>query len=277
MTTFHTWRAQIAAGKRLNAAAFIVTIYGDVVVPRGGVLWTRSLIELCAQVGISESLVRTAVSRLVAAGQLEGERAGRRSFYRLAAGAGAAFREAADLLYGPDQPAEGWQVVHAPELRPEEARRARMGHVGGPVFIRPDRGQAPPAGSTVFHAGAISGEGDVARFWDLDLIREGYARFIALFSPLLQSEMSAIADADALTIRLLLVDAYRRVLLKDPRLPAAHLPAGWNGGEARALFRRLYLATAQAADRRIAACCEGAAGPLLAQTMETASRFGGTG
>lgn len=61
----------------LKAAGFIVTIYGDVVEPRGGVVWTGNLIETCAAAGISETLVRTAVSRLVAAGQLSGEREGR--------------------------------------------------------------------------------------------------------------------------------------------------------------------------------------------------------
>ena len=60
--------------------AFIVTVYGDVVVPRGGVLWTGTLIEVCERVGISESLVRTAVSRLVAAHRLRGERLGRHSY-----------------------------------------------------------------------------------------------------------------------------------------------------------------------------------------------------
>ena len=57
---------------RLTAASFIVTIYGDVALPRGEVLWMGSLIGVCARVGISENLVRTAVSRLVAAGRLEG-------------------------------------------------------------------------------------------------------------------------------------------------------------------------------------------------------------
>lgn len=51
----------------LRAASFIVTIYGDVVEPRGGAIWIGNLIEICAGVGISETLVRTAVSRLVAA------------------------------------------------------------------------------------------------------------------------------------------------------------------------------------------------------------------
>jgi len=278
MNRLNVQAADIAAGLRLNAAAFIVTIYGDVVVPRGGVLWTGSLIELCAQVGISESLVRTAVSRLVAAGQLEGERAGRRSYYRLAAGAGAIFREAAELLYGLDRPAEGWQVVHAPDLRPEDARRARMGHVGASVFVRPDRGQPAPPGSTVFHARTVSGEGTVARFWDLEGINEGYARFIALFSPLLHLDLSGSGDSgigggDALAARLLLVDAYRRVLLKDPRLPDGDLPEGWRGQEARRLFRSLYLAVTPQAEGLVATLCQGPDGFLPAGTAESRARL----
>lgn len=76
--------AELTAWLTVTAASFIVAVYGDVVVPRGEVLWMGSLIGICARIGISENLVRTATSRLVAAGRLEGERAGRRSFYRLA-------------------------------------------------------------------------------------------------------------------------------------------------------------------------------------------------
>lgn len=50
--------------------------------------------------------------------------------------------QAAVLLQGPDQPARGWQIIHDPDLRPEDAQRQRMGHMCGPVFIRPDPGQA---------------------------------------------------------------------------------------------------------------------------------------
>lgn len=69
--------SRILSSAQPRASSFIVTIYGDVVEPRGNVLWMGTLIECCARHGISESLVRTAVSRLVAAGRLEGERIGR--------------------------------------------------------------------------------------------------------------------------------------------------------------------------------------------------------
>lgn len=259
----------LAQEMRLNAAAFIVTIYGDVVAPRGGVLWTGTLIDLCAGVGINESLVRTAVSRLVAADRLEGERIGRRSYYRLRRSALAEFLQAADLLYGPDRPARGWQILHAPDLRPEDARRQRMGHMGGPVFLRPDRGQAPPEGALVFHAEAMSHATPLSAFWDLTALRDGYARFMALFDCLTPDRLSG---AEALTARLLLVHAYRFVLLRDPRLPPEHLPADWNAPEARALFCRLYLALTPAAESHVAATCEGADGPLPATTEASEQR-----
>lgn len=262
----------IAQELRLNAAAFIVTIYGDLVVPRGGVLWTGTLIELCAEVGINESLVRTAVSRLVAGGQLTGERIGRRSYYRLRSSAVATFNEAADLLYGPDRPARGWQILHAPDLKPEDARRQRMGHMSGQVFIRPDRGQPLPTGALVFHAETVTTAEPLAGFWDLSALRDGYDRVMALFSGI---EPAALSPGRALVARLLLVHAYRMVLLRDPRLPVEHLPHGWKGAEARTLFRRLYAALTPAAHRHVAALCEGVEGLLPAETEATSRRMAG--
>lgn len=263
---------EIAEALRLNAAAFIVTVYGDIVVPRGGMLWTGTLIDLCSRVGISESLVRTAVSRLVAASQLTGERIGRRSYYRLQRTAAATFMEAANLLYGPNRPPRGWQIIHDPDLRPEDARRMRMGHMGGPVFIRPDRGQPLRPGALAFHAETVTTAEPLAGFWDLSALCEGYDRFMVLFRKI---DAGALSDADALMTRLLLVHGYRIVLLRDPRLPPEHLPPGWNGAEARGLFRSLYLALTPAAHRHIAAQCEGAEGLLPADTDATADRLSG--
>jgi len=54
--------AGVLDGLSLRAGSFIVTLYGDVVEPRGGRLWMGNIIETCASMGISETLVRTAVS-----------------------------------------------------------------------------------------------------------------------------------------------------------------------------------------------------------------------
>lgn len=265
--------AGVLDGLELRAAGFIVTVYGDVVVPRGGSLWTGTLIEVCARVGISETLVRTAVSRLVAAHRLRGERVGRRSFYRLDTSAQQEFDQAAALLYAPEVPATGWQILHAPGLTEEEARHQRMGHMGGAVFIRPDRGQPRPEGAICFHAADPVDLPSLARFWDLSALDARYGDFLLRFGKV--AGAAALSDEDALVLRLLLVHTYRGVMLRDPRLPGAALPADWKGHAARALFRTLYRDLSAAAERWIGARFEGMEGLLVPRSPESDRRLEG--
>lgn len=266
-------------GLPLTAASFIVTVYGDVVVPRGGVLWMGSLIEICARLGLRENLVRTAVSRLVAAGQLAGERAGRRSFYRLAPAARTEFAEAAHLLYAERAAPARWFVLHAPDLPEAEARRHRMGRMAGDVWLCPDRGEAMPPAGLVLRAGPPEDAAALAQFWDLSALQARYQAMIDRFAPLTAplAAGEGVGAEDALVARLLLVHVYRGALLRDPGLPAAALPADWHGAEARALFRQLYLALSPGADAQVGAWLEGEDGPLPAATPETAVRLAALG
>ncbi|MCR6502223.1 phenylacetic acid degradation operon negative regulatory protein PaaX [Shinella sp. CPCC 101442] len=245
----------------LKAAGFIVTIYGDVVEPRGGVVWTGNLIDTCADVGISETLVRTAVSRLVAAGQVSGEREGRRSFYRLAAPARTEFAAAARMLFGPPEVAD-WHFVQLTGAAPDEAMQAleRAGHARlGPrlaVGARPMPSLKQPA--VLFRAEVVSGEGDLGAFaadhWNLAQHADAYRGFIQRFGRLadLLGGGVRLAAAESLAARLVLVHQFRLVVLRDPRLPQAALPADWPGEEARRLFNDLYLRLSPEADLHVA-------------------------
>lgn len=257
--------------QEVRAAGFIVTVYGDLVVPRGGILWTGSLIDICGLIGLSESVVRTAVSRLVAAQQLQGVRSGRRSYYSLDASAHLEFEQAAKLLYQPDQPTVGWQVLYAPDLSEADARHLRMGHMGASVYLRPDRGQAIPVGAEVLHAINSESMGWLAQFWDLTALDLRYAELIRRFSPLLV-QADHLTDEHAVIARLLLVHTYRGVLLRDPRLPLAALPSDWRGYDAQTLFRKLYLKLSPKAEAWISANCQGEDGFLPATTAQTDTR-----
>ena len=168
----------------LRAAGFIVTLYGDVVEPRGGLLWMGTLVEVCALVGISETRVRTAVSRLVAAGRLEGTRAGRLSYYRLTEAARREFAAAAALVFAPPPRPAGWLVAEG-EAGPGFAA------LGAGLVIGPDAG-APPAeasgGALAFAATWRQGRAALRRFaeerWGLAAQAEAYAGFVARFAPL---------------------------------------------------------------------------------------------
>lgn len=275
MVTQNSCSAQAALqGFAPTATSFIVSVYGDIVVPRGGVLWMGSLIAFCAGAGINESLVRTAVSRLVASGRLTGERRGRRSYYRLAEPAQAEFAEAAQRLYGPGHAASGFVILHAPDLPPDQARLAGYGAMGGGTYLLPD--WMAPLPGTAFRAEPLGPVAALAAaLWDLDSLAQDYQQMLDRFLPLAADLRAgrSLARPDALLLRLALVHVFRRVLLRDPELPAAALPADWPGAAARALFRTLYPALSDLAESHIADSLEGDLGPLPGRTPRTEARL----
>lgn len=249
--------AALLAAFPVSAGAFVVTLYGDVVAPRGGEAWTGTLVDTCAGVGIAESRVRTAVSRLVAAGRIEGTKLGRRSYYRLTPAAEQEFAQAAALIYAPAEPARlcGWHLVAMPQGPDREAvarrlARLRFGLVPPQLALLPDRGQSlPPLPAPHFRAttgdvlAAIAGDA-----WPLAALAAAMRRFEDGFAPL---DGRRFPPAEALGLRLLLVHVFRDIALRDPLLPPALLPDGWPGARARGLFARLYRALSPGAEAAV--------------------------
>lgn len=269
---------RLTAGLPITAGSFIVTVYGDVVVPRGEVLWIGSLIEICARIGIRENLVRTAVSRLVSADRLQGARIGRRSFYRLAPAARAEFADAARLLYAQGEPSGDWLVMLHPDMPEDLARRHRMARMGGDLWLCPARQDLPATGGLVLRAVPVAGNDhlrQLAGFWDLTTLADRYRAMLDRFAPLSRAFAggAVIAPPDALIARLLLVHLYRGVLLRDPGLPAAALPPDWPGTGAQSLFRSLYAALSPQADAHVGQVMKGENGPLSKTTPQTRARL----
>ncbi|WP_181164481.1 PaaX family transcriptional regulator C-terminal domain-containing protein [Amaricoccus solimangrovi] len=256
------WRYEAA---RISAAAVVVTLYGDVVAPRGGELWTGNIIETLAMAGITETRVRTALSRLVAAGQLEGAKVGRRSYYRLTPAAEREFALAARLIYAPVEPPpqRGWHLVLLPdgerETHAPALARARFGFALPQLAVLPDRGEPlPPLPGTHFRA-TTADDFALARAWQLDALAERTRRFIDFFAGL---EARAATPDQALGLRLALTHAFREIALRDPHLPPGLLPADWPGSAARRLFVELYLALSPATEEIISTRFKDRVGPL---------------
>ena len=257
-----------------KATAFIVTIYGDVVAPRGGTLWMGNLIECCASHGINESLVRTAVSRLVASGRLVGQRVGRKSYYRLSEAAQQEFAEASRVLYAPPPAATGW-LIALNTLGPIPG----WAGVGGGHSMAPDRTDLETLEGVVLSANAPedarSMESFAVKHWPLEEVSAAYERSIDCFASVAgRSWPSSIDDDLSLALRLRLVHLYRHAALRDPRLPHAALPKEWPGFKARRLFVQLYLKLSKAADAAIGARFENVDGRLQVRTEETSVRLG---
>ena len=75
------------------------------------------------------------------------------------------------------------------------------------------------------------------RCWDLDGLGRDYLKLISAYEQLpAPAELAALPGPQALRQQVKLVASYRTLPFRDPDLPAALLPEGWQGQRAHALF-----------------------------------------
>ncbi|SDI00237.1 PaaX family transcriptional regulator C-terminal domain-containing protein [Alloyangia pacifica] len=270
------WEPALTEAPR--APAFIVTLYGDVVEPRGGMLWMGTLIECCAVHGLNESLVRTAVSRLVGAGRLEGVRIGRRSYYRLSDAARDEFRDAARLLFSPVPAPDDWLLCLSDGLREADLPGA-WARLSPNVAIAPNREDVAPLDGILMRAKHLDGHGDLRSLsrerWALDDVATAYESFVKRHSGLLEriDGGAHLSAAESLALRLRLVHDYRHAALIDPRLPRAAWPQDWPAERARKLFVAAYVGLSDRADAYVGAEFVNNDGMLMARNEETDRRL----
>ena len=291
---------EFRARPTLRAGSLITTVFGDAIAPRGGTVWLGSLINTMADFGISERLVRTSVFRLAKDGWLQSQQIGRRSYYSLTAEGREQFEQATNRIYG--QPVDHWDgqwcllLLSALDTATKEAVRRECGWLGfgslsANVLAHPspelpdldvtirrlevEDSLVVMRGQTIRRGTAMR---DLARdSWNLDDIDERYDGFVQRFRPVYKalSTKTKMTDKTAFLIRTLLVQEYRKVLLRDPWLPAQLLPSTWQGGTAYQLCRNLYRGVHAQADAHLDTMMETADGPLPPPSRSFMRRFGG--
>ena len=292
--------AEFSSRRTLRTGSLITTVFGDSIAPRGGTVWLGSLITAMHEFGISERLVRTSVFRLVQDGWLQSRLIGRRSYYSLTDEGRERFAQATHRIYG--EPATSWDhnwcliLLMGLDAESKEALRKELGWLGfgalSPGMLAhpaPDRTDLDGAlrrlgvqdDLVVLSAQAESNAAAMRRLvqagWNLDDIDERYASFVQRFRPLIAAygKNAEVTPQTAFLVRTLLIQEYRKVLLRDPQLPADLLPADWHGTAAYQLCRNLYLAVYRQADEYLSEVMETADGPLPPPAQSFFSRFGG--
>ena len=284
----------------LRSGSLITTVFGDAIAPRGGNVWLGSLIRVLAEFSISERLVRTSVFRLTKDGWLQPEQIGRRSYYSLSAEGRERFEEATHRIYS--VPVASWDgrwcllLLSGLDTAQREVARKEFGWMGfGPLSANvlahpsPDLADIDSASKRMGVAdGLVVLEGQIKRNdagmrrlaqsgWNLAELDERYEQFVKMFRPVMTAIGSAqkIDEKQAFMVRTLLIQEYRKVLLRDPLLPREMLPPGWKGTAAYHLCRNLYLATHREADRYLGSVMETSDGPLPPPGEAYWTRFGG--
>jgi phenylacetic acid degradation operon negative regulatory protein len=291
---------EFRARPTLRAGSLITTIFGDAIAPRGGTVWLGSLINTMADFGISERLVRTSVFRLTKDGWLQSQQIGRRSYYSLTDNGREKFEQATHRIYG--QPVDHWDgewcllLLSGLDTATKDIVRRECSWLGfGPLSANVLAHPSPDisdldvslrrlgvADSLVVMRGQTI-RGDTAmrelthNCWNLHDIDTRYFEFVQRFRPVYRalSGKRPATNREAFLVRTLLIQEYRKVLLRDPWLPAELLPAAWHGAAAYQLCRNLYLGVHAQADAYLDSTMETADGPLPPPSSSFTSRFGG--
>jgi phenylacetic acid degradation operon negative regulatory protein len=270
-----------------RTGSIIITMFGDAIVPRGGAVWLGTLLEFFAGLDLDGSVVRTAMSRLTAEGWFERSKLGRNSFYRLVKQGRQTFAAATRHIYDP--PPSTWngrfELLLIGSADEREAARDALKHAGfgSPmpgVFVAPSGVTVPEEAKAAIRLD-VAADGDAARrllaeSWALDRTAEAYLKFMTSFAPLKAwlDRHEALSDSDAFTARILLIHHYRRVVLRDPLLPADLLPKDWPGRRARALCGEIYRLLLPASERWLDQHAVDENGPLPPAGEALARRFG---
>ncbi|HNP35293.1 MAG TPA: phenylacetic acid degradation operon negative regulatory protein PaaX [Woeseiaceae bacterium] len=284
----------------IRAGSLITTVFGDSIAPRGGTVWLGSLIKALHDFGINERLVRTSVYRLVRDGWLEAEQLGRRSYYSLTEEGREKFAQATHRIYG--EPTHDWNgewclvLLTGLDTRNRELVRKEISWLGFAAMSpnvmahpKPDLGDLDVVlrrlhlsdevvvmeGRTIRSEAALRSLAQSG--WNIADIDERYATFVQSFHPVYRETQKAksIGAKTAFLLRSLLIQEYRKVLLRDPHLPVELLPASWHGTAAYQLCRNVYRQLYAPAELYLSEVMENVNGPLPPAAKSSAARFGG--
>jgi phenylacetic acid degradation operon negative regulatory protein len=293
--------ARFRRQRPLRGGSLIVTIFGDSLLPRGGAIALRSLIDLTAPFGLNERLVRTAASRLAKDGWIEGRRSGKHSEYRLSKNGRGLFIEATERIYGEPQSrwSGRWTLIVVPPMRAALRKEIRQeltwlgfGEISASVFAHPEFDSRPLReqrslggllGKVVAFEARLAQDDAPQRLvqfgWDLDDLGLRYRRFVARFAGV-QAELarqSILDPEECFLVRTLLIHEYRRLHLRDPLLPAQLLRPDWPGTRAAELCRDIYAKVFGPSELHLTRVASRLAGPLPAADSSVMLRFGGIG
>lgn len=272
-----------------RTGSIVITVFGDAIVPRGGSVWLGTLLAFFEGIDIDSGVVRTAMSRLAADGWLERHKVGRNSFYRIVTKGRQTFDTATRHIYDP--PPSDWTgrfellLIGNGEDRDASREALKNAGFGSPlpgVWVAPSGVPVPEEAAGAIRL-EVSAEDDSGRrllsqSWPLDRTADAYQKFMKTFEPLRawigRGEM--LSDADAFAARILLIHHYRRVVLRDPLLPQALLPADWPGRAARELCGEIYRGLLAASEQWLDRHASNENGPLPAAGPALARRFSET-
>jgi phenylacetic acid degradation operon negative regulatory protein len=285
-----------------RSKSLIITVFGDSIVPHASGIWLSELIQILKPFSVDERLVRTSTFRLAEEGWLESQREGRRSRYSLTPSGMNRVEHAYHRIYAPPPTTwDGtWTVVILSKTGNLVANRAELrrelewegfGILAPGIAVHPCADAATltevlerlhlSESVMVLEARNLD---SVASFpakalatecWNLDELTRLYQSFLDRFGTVPPLLSKGADPQTSFIVQTLLIHSFRRIVLHDPRLPAALLPESWPGHAAFNLCREIYLRTFQQVNCYLANHLAAGSGKPLTPTKDFYHRLGG--
>lgn len=284
----------------LRSQFIVFVLFGDVIIPRGGRVWTGSLLQLLQVLGVGERAARSTLSRMKRKGWLHSQRDGRRSSYTMTPRGERLMAEGGQRIYEH----RGWSwdgrwCLVAYSL-PESKRRLRralrrrlawlgFGSLAPGTWISAHNRKAEvhemlrDLGAEdhvqLFTGLRLSLGNDrdlVEQVWDLKRLFRQYAAFLRRWEPEFERRSragaTALSPADCFVQGFWLSHDYSAFPRVDPNLPVELLPEGWPGMKAERLFEDYRLLLAGQAERFVESAMESPNGWELTTRRRRQSR-----
>lgn len=234
--------------------SLMLTFFGIRVLGQPVALFTGSVIDVFARVGVAEQAVRSTLARMVDRGLLERHRQGRKVYFGITEHATAVLQDGYDRVWRigavNDDWDGSWTLVgfSLPEAwrRQRHDLRSRLvwggfGPVQSGLWVAPRSVDVPElvaglgldAHLNVFHGtpqAPTEARAVLDTAFDVAAIASRYKVFLEHW------DAAARSETDPLARQLLLHTDWLDLIRQDPHLPAEHLPADWPAARAERLF-----------------------------------------
>ena len=282
---------QLHDSGKLRVWSIIVTVFGDAIMPRGGVVSLSSLQNILGLLDVESNAVRTAMSRLASDGWVKRQKIGRQSFCSLTRSGQGLFETASERIYA--HSLNDWDETFEVVLRNEDSHKTRSAFkremrqhgFGSPIsdlYLRPARESGPfqdtdKVLATMRANNLVSGsiQEFVSLSWPMDDLNQAYTDLKNKFEPIFDSVEAGtgFSPAESLVVRTLLVHDWRKLVLQDVDLPVCYKPKGWVGEDARVMVAKIYQSLVKSSEQYLDDCLAGPSDTLPKPISEFSNRF----
>ena len=226
---------------RLRVWSIVVTIFGDLVQPRGTPISTQELLQLTGAIGIEGNALRTAMSRLAKEGWLTRHKQGRTSAYSLSKSGANTFLAASERIYHPSffSSNDQWHLaIHNEAIDPKTIDHATSFQINKTTCLSQD----PLTGKDCLTLKATIE--DMPDWVKDQLIPQSLSDNYQTLHNLLQSidvtRVAGLSPLEAMALRFITIHFWRRLVLRHPLLPQNFSRTNWVGSKTHAQVKALY-------------------------------------